>query len=79
MKIDTLSLKTIANLINNKYYVNLSRPTIFKHLKVMHYTLKIAKPITVLRNCENTITKRKEYAIKFLDIEENVPASKIFF
>jgi transposase len=75
----TLSLQKISHIINSKFNIRLSRPTIFNQLKSMHYTLKVAKVIPERRNCDEVLAERRVYAQTFLEIEETFPASKIIF
>ncbi|XP_025018435.1 uncharacterized protein LOC112539884 [Tetranychus urticae] len=71
------TLATAADRIKEKFDIEIHPASVRNYLKEVHFSVKIVSLVPERRNCESTKLLRKEYALKFLEIQSSM--NKIFY
>lgn len=75
----SITLKSLRNLLKDRFGVEFAISTIHNNLKRLDYSFKLLCPVPQKRNDPDTLASRKDYARNFLKIEEDYPDTNIFF
>ena len=71
--------KKISDMVFNNFQVRISVTSVFNHLKLLHYTLKMIKTVPLRRNLGKNVEVRRIYASDFVELDELISPNKIIF
>ena len=75
-----LTLVQLKNRLSASYGIDVSKSTVDRAIKGFNYSFKRTSVVPERRNCESTITKRKQYADQFLNLlQGQVSEEKFIF
>lgn len=62
------TLVDLADRIESEFEIKVCKSTINNYLNGLNFSVKRISPIPIRRNCDSTITIRKDYAAKFMNL-----------